>query len=149
MKVNATARRVIVAGIVLLILCVIFVPAKQYVLYVGGFYVSVRVKSHAGQIEAVACQVYGEKEQADDAVERLHRLVSLETQVDPFVGEPIRVSIKSMGKDSSTGEQIDRFYTKYLVVIARYRDGQRFGNLVEVPDSPNLPPNGEISVELP
>jgi hypothetical protein len=140
-------------GIMLLLLSgagILLIPWQM--IREGGLWpISVAVRSASNSpITAVSAEVFGSRESAEYTLEHLlppeGRLFS--AVVDPFQGEPFEVRVP-------TGQQTSRAllwaYTRhaqwrFLVVIARYKDGRREGRLVEIPD---LRETRSLDVELP
>src|SRR5262249_37816467 len=122
--------------------------SARYVIWDGGFDLTVNVSSTAGLPRSVSCQAFGHKEEAEQA---LDYLLSPETRlwsvvVDPFEGKPITLFVPTSGTASMSGRELSRVQFRYLVVIATLPDGRRVGKLAEIPDSRQ---SREVSVALP
>jgi hypothetical protein len=127
----------LIAGLLIVGFGLWFYTSKEYVIWDGGFDLTVHVSSNPVRPRSVTCQAFGHREYADFAVEHLlppsSRLWS--ATADPFDGKPIRVDVPVSGRDSMSGRELARFQFRYLVVIAVLPDGRRVGKLVNIPDS--------------
>ncbi|WP_439624709.1 hypothetical protein [Gemmata sp.] len=119
-----------------------------YVVWDGGYDLTVRVSSKAGAPSAVSCQTHGVRRDAEYALE--HHLPAVMKQwsatADPFVGEPLTVFVPVSGRNALSGRELSRSQFCWLVVTAVLPDGRRTGTLVEIPDGRV---SREVRVELP
>jgi hypothetical protein len=122
--------------------------STTYIIWDGGYDLTVRVSSSPGPPRSVSCQACGRREAAEYVLEHLlpPETRSYSATADPFAGEPLTVNVPVSGRESMTGRQLSRFQFRWLVVIAVLPDGRRVGKLVEIPDGEV---SREVRVELP
>jgi hypothetical protein len=112
-----------------------FIPI-QVTVWDGGFDLTVHVSSTAGPLRAVSCQAYGQREDAEAAVQDLvpPRMGFASATADPFDGRPLTVNVHVSGRLSPFGRELARFQYRHLVVIGQLKDGRRIGKRIEIPD---------------
>jgi hypothetical protein len=142
-------RKLLVVGLLLVAGALLWVyTSARWIIWDGGFDLTVRVSSHPGPPRAVSCQAFALREQAEFVLEHL---LPPETRLwsavaDPFADEPLSVYVRVSGWASMSGRELRRFQFRYLVVIAVLPDGRRVGKLVDIPDGRVC---REVTVELP
>jgi hypothetical protein len=125
-----------------------FYTSAQYIIWDGGFDLTVHVTSSAGPLRSVTCRAYGQRDDAEQAAKYLLPPESdlWAAQADPFTGEPLTLNIPLSGRDSMSGRELSRFQFRHLVVIGQLQDGRRVSKLVEIPD---CRVSRDVSVALP
>ena len=86
-------------------------------------------------IRRVTCEAFST---AREAAHSLEGLLAPETrlwsaQADPFVGQPLSVSLPFTFRTSRGGQVIDDVQYRFLLVIVQFHDGSRMGKVVELP----------------
>jgi hypothetical protein len=114
----------------------------------GWYDLTVRVSSTDEGLESVICQTFGRYEVAKETLENLlpPEAGSYTSVANPFVGAPLKVRAFSSYRESLFGRVLQQSQSEYLLVIGQFKDGQRVGKLVRIPD---VGVSREISVELP
>jgi hypothetical protein len=131
-------QRTVVAGALLVgsgVFLFEYVPVGK-VVWDGAVDVTVTVTKSGQPIRAVTCEAFGNRADAEVALEYL---LPPETHMwsasaNPFDGIPLTVTVLVSGLDSFSGRNVRRTQFQYLVVIARLQDGKRVGKIVEIPD---------------
>lgn len=142
-------RTLLVIALLLAVGAAVWVyTSATYIIWDGGYDLTVRVTSNPGPPQSVSCQARGRREDAEYVLEHL---LPPETQLwsataDPFASKPLTVHVPVSGRVSRSGRQLSRTQFHWLVVIAVLPDGRRVGKLVEIPDGRV---SREINVELP
>lgn len=102
----------------------------------GCYGLSVTVKStSSASIQAVSCEAFGYKDEAQEALELLSPPASRRrsASAEPFNGQPLSVSVPFSYRESAMGRTWGETQFRHLLVIVQYQDGKRQGKLVEIP----------------
>jgi hypothetical protein len=148
---SAMWRKLFVVALLLLACAALWVyTSTTYIIWDGGFDLTVRVSSNPGWPRSVSCQAFGNREDAEVVLDHMlpteSPLGSESAISDPFNGEPLILIVPVSGRESMSGRQLSRFQFRWLVVIGVLQDGRRVGKLVEIPDGRE---SREVSVVLP
>lgn len=110
---------------------------------VGSFKLSVHVASQGEKPRSVTCEVFSSRKEAEEVLEYLvpPEIKSRSASADPFVGQPLTVTVMFTTRETSGGRLLKRRQFEYLVVIATMPNGERVGKLEMIPD-------GRVSQEL-
>lgn len=148
-------RRVVIATVAVLAAVAAGVLAWEFVplsvmAHDGGFDLTVRIESQAGQLKLVGCEILGTREDADETV-AFALLPSPEsrswsTVCEPFDGRPFTVGVAVSWQESPFGRVFKRSQMRFLAVIAVLADDHLVGKVVEIPDGRV---SREVTVELP
>ncbi len=143
-------RKLLVAALLAVVAAAIWsYTSATYIIWDGGFELTVRVSSNLGPPRSVNCQAFGDEELAKLVLEKMPQETfpgSESATSDPFTDEPLTVIIPVSGGGSMSGRQLGRFQFRWLVVIGVLPDGRRVGKLVEIPDGRE---SREVCVVLP
>ena len=127
-----------------------FVPI-QVKIWDGYVVLTVHVSRPNGNPQLVGCKAFSRRNSAEEglliwtvAAKGFDGAPLSETQ--PLQGKTLKVSIPTTSRESPMGRETRFAYCKFLLVIAQLQDGQRIGEIVEVPD-PRI--TREITVTLP
>src|SRR5262245_40391156 len=90
--------------------------STTYIIWDGGFDLTVRVSSDPGPPRSVTCQAFGCREDAECMLEHLlppeTRLWS--ATAAPFTGKPLTVHVPLSGRNSMSGRELSRFQFRWL-----------------------------------
>jgi hypothetical protein len=140
------------------VLAVELIPLTE-VRWVGGYDLTVHLDAPAGQPTVVICSpIHGRRDDAEESVTVLRmfpastRLTEIrviegrKVVADPFVGGPLKVFVKTIGRQSALGRELSASQEGFLIVGAEWPDGRRVWKVVEIPDGRA---SREVRVSLP
>ena len=113
----------------------------------GGHQLTVHVSVADGQLQSVACKTFARRHDAEFVAKDIPPMeVDVRAIANPFVGEPLFVTVRFSTRTALSGRELSRFQFRYLVVVAVFVDGRRVAKVVDLPD---LRDDGEIRVTIP
>ena len=102
-------RKLLVVALLLSAGAVLWVyTSTTYIIWDGGFNLTVRVLSNPGPPRSVSCQVFGHKQEAEYVLEHMPLEAwpgSESATADPFSGEPLTLIVPVSGRESMSGRQ--------------------------------------------